>query len=329
MSSPLENIERRVVSLHTRLSLRPSLEVAIEIGDLLCAAKSELKHGEFLPWLRTRCKISPRLGQVYQQVAANAKLHSHSRLPENITIDKFLRIIRTAKYRQPDPPPDNLCPPVPQAKVFRADCRTWKGWTEQAGCVYTDPPWLEPDLYSWLGVWAGQILRPGGILLCQCGTKDIPDRIARITAGGLSYHWVLGIIYDDAFRVRPAHGFASCFRPMLMFVKGKWEPGKVVLSDTYTVRQGGHLHHKRYHRWQQPLDAIQHFAKLTKPNSLTIDPFAGSGTTGVAIMNLGEGRRWIGTEINPDTHKICRNRLRDAAAQLVTPKPATSRETVV
>jgi len=44
-------------------------------------------------------------------------------------------------------------------------------------------------------------------------------------------------------------------------------------------------------------------------NSLVIDPWCGSGTTGVAALQLG--RRFIGIEIDPHWCEVARRRLRD------------------
>ena len=46
---------------------------------------------------------------------------------------------------------------------------------------------------------------------------------------------------------------------------------------------------------------------------LILDPFMGSGTTGVACANLG--RRFIGIEIEPRYFDIACRRIRDAYAQ--------------
>jgi len=48
----------------------------------------------------------------------------------------------------------------------------------------------------------------------------------------------------------------------------------------------------------------------SRPGDLVCDPFAGSGTTGVACIRLG--RRFLGWELNPETFEIARKRLEDA-----------------
>lgn len=48
-----------------------------------------------------------------------------------------------------------------------------------------------------------------------------------------------------------------------------------------------------------------------------LDPFMGSGTTGVACVKLG--RSFIGIEINPDYYAIAQRRIQEAQAQLAMP----------
>lgn len=49
----------------------------------------------------------------------------------------------------------------------------------------------------------------------------------------------------------------------------------------------------------------------TAPGDLVLDPFIGSGTTGVAALRLG--RRFVGLELNPDYMQIAKDRLGVAA----------------
>jgi len=48
-----------------------------------------------------------------------------------------------------------------------------------------------------------------------------------------------------------------------------------------------------------------------------LDPFMGSGTTGVACVQTG--RNFIGIEIDPDYYAIAERRIRDAQAHVPLP----------
>jgi len=47
---------------------------------------------------------------------------------------------------------------------------------------------------------------------------------------------------------------------------------------------------------------------------IILDPFMGSGTTGVACVQMG--RSFIGIEINPDYYTIAEKRIKEAQMQL-------------
>lgn len=62
------------------------------------------------------------------------------------------------------------------------------------------------------------------------------------------------------------------------------------------------------HPTQKPLALLQRIIELaSEPGGLVVDPFAGSGTTGVAAVHLG--RRFIGFEQDPQFCALARRRL--------------------
>jgi len=62
------------------------------------------------------------------------------------------------------------------------------------------------------------------------------------------------------------------------------------------------------HFTPKPLKAIERIIQVhTKENDLILDPFLGSGTTGIACRKLN--RDFIGIEINSEYCKIARKRI--------------------
>ena len=70
------------------------------------------------------------------------------------------------------------------------------------------------------------------------------------------------------------------------------------------------------HPTQKPIPLMKWCVELCdlKPDSLIVDPFMGSGTTGVAAWNLGH--RFIGVEKEPDYFDIACRRIEQAQRQL-------------
>src|SRR5690606_39208577 len=60
-------------------------------------------QGEFHRWVRSRLMISPRLAQTYIQIA-DAQSSAREPLPENVSIDRFLKMLRAARKPKPEPP---------------------------------------------------------------------------------------------------------------------------------------------------------------------------------------------------------------------------------
>ncbi|MGD9725282.1 MAG: site-specific DNA-methyltransferase [Nitrospiraceae bacterium] len=80
----------------------------------------------------------------------------------------------------------------------------------------------------------------------------------------------------------------------------------------------------RVHPTQKPIEVMQWVIKeIPPPATLILDPFMGSGTTGVAAVKLG--RKFIGIEIEPKYFEIAVRRISEALKQpdmfIEKPKP--------
>ena len=52
-----------------------------------------------------------------------------------------------------------------------------------------------------------------------------------------------------------------------------------------------------WHKTPKPVELLNRILMLSsKPNSVILDPFNGSGTTGMAVLECGEGRKYIGID---------------------------------
>ncbi len=72
-----------------------------------------------------------------------------------------------------------------------------------------------------------------------------------------------------------------------------------------TAESGPRTNH---HPTVKPIDLMAYLCRLiTPPNGTILDPFTGSGSTGVAALR--EGFKFIGIELNPEYAKIAQNRI--------------------
>ena len=71
----------------------------------------------------------------------------------------------------------------------------------------------------------------------------------------------------------------------------------------------------RYHTCQKPVELLERLCKVSSPpNGVVLDPFMGSGSTGVACVNTG--RDFIGIEKEHKYFEIAERRIEEAAAQM-------------
>jgi site-specific DNA-methyltransferase (adenine-specific) len=103
-----------------------------------------------------------------------------------------------------------------------------------------------------------------------------------------------------------------------------WPDVNKTCSDCYvTPFSGG----KNGHPAAKPLPVISDLVvKLSVKGAIILDPFMGSGTTGVACARLG--RKFIGIEIEPRYFDIACERIAREYAQLKLFPPEEKRETV-
>jgi hypothetical protein len=86
---------------------RRGLEHAIAAGLLLIEAKELVAHGEWIPWLKANCRLSPRQAQVYMRLARNRhKLTALKNAPDShLTIAAAVALVGKPK---PERPPRGL-----------------------------------------------------------------------------------------------------------------------------------------------------------------------------------------------------------------------------
>ena len=138
-----------------------------------------------------------------------------------------------------------------------------------------------------------------------------------LEAGGLKYRrtgvWVKPDGMPQYSGDRPGMGYESL---VIAHAPGRstWNGGG--RHGVWVVNKIGPEDRDRTgHETQKPLDLMLALVRdFTDPGELVCDPFAGSGTTGVACLRLG--RRFVGWERDPKYHAVAVKRLTQAREQL-------------
>lgn len=183
------------------------------------------------------------------------------------------------------------------------------GFTETArrgadGSAYTrnvrEGPWLAADnmstgalaeLLRLVGTEAIRVLKAGGWLCVFADWRMGPVLVPAIGSAGLQFRAKL--IWDKQFPGLGV-GFRGQYEEVLCFTTGK----PLVYSGSYGNVLGCKRTKNENHPTEKPLDLLRRVLEVTtEPGDLVVDPFMGSGSTGVAAV--GMGRRFIGSDIDP------------------------------
>lgn len=176
--------------------------------------------------------------------------------------------------------------------------------------VITDPPYPDEFSHLWepLAKESARLLHRGGSLLTLLGHYQLEKVMADFT-GHLRFWWIAGMPQNGRTHM-VGKMVSAAWKPALWYVKEtlRRDIGKMP-CDMFPSRNDG----KDFHEWQQSVGWFRHWAsRLTMPGEVILDPFAGSGTTGVAAAI--EGRKCILIEKDPKYCDIIRRRIADAEA---------------
>ncbi|HZH92196.1 MAG TPA: DNA modification methylase [Pyrinomonadaceae bacterium] len=163
---------------------------------------------------------------------------------------------------------------------------------EVVDVIITDPPYPKEYLsvYETLAQLAFKALKPGGSMLVMTGHVYLPEILALMTrVPGIKYHWICNYDMPGAKAQVWSHKVITTCKPVLWFVKGKYDGDWRYDKFTSDVRD------KEHHEWGQSVSGMNDIVRrFTKPGDLILDPFLGGGTTGIAALKLG--RRFMGLD---------------------------------
>ena len=134
----------------------------------------------------------------------------------------------------------------------------------------------------------------------------------------------IGGVYCPAAAGRHAWGFKN-FLPVLLYGSA---PDLHRGATTPTAIQSTERAQPNGHPCPKPVGWMTWLVEQpSRHGDLILDPFCGSGTTGVACMQTG--RRFIGIELDPGYADIARRRIAEAADTLWTPEPKAQQGTLL
>jgi len=193
---------------------------------------------------------------------------------------------------------------IGNATLYLGDCRDILPTLEKVDAVITDPPYGISANKQTLGKGKKEFERGGdwdneapeirwllelAPLVCVWGGNYFADQLP-VTNDWLVWH-----------KLNDGRSFSEC-----------------ELAWSNFGKQTRHLSHhwsgeEKEHPTQKPLPVMLWCVQSAGGSQVIADPFMGSGTTGVACMNLG--RHFIGIEREPKYFEIACRRIEDAQRQ--------------
>jgi site-specific DNA-methyltransferase (adenine-specific) len=163
----------------------------------------------------------------------------------------------------------------------------------------------------WSSLWLGLCLDAtpeGAPIVCFTDWRQLPTTTDAIQAGG----WVWrGVVPWSKPSSRPQMGRFSASSEYAVWGTNGPSPDLVEVGClpghyVYSSPSGK----EREHLTQKPVELMRAVVRICRPGGLVLDPFAGSGSTGVGA--LLEGRRFVGIEREAAHLATAARRLTDA-----------------
>lgn len=161
---------------------------------------------------------------------------------------------------------------------------------------------------AWMSLILSQcyrVAREGAPLLVFTDWRQLPVTSDALQAAGWTWR---GIVPWHKPISRPTKGgFKRACEYVLWATKGPVDAARnpVYLPGLYTSSQPRGS--KRFHITQKPDELMRELVRVCVPEGVVLDPFAGSGSTGVAA--LASGRGFIGIEAGARYVRVSRERL--------------------
>jgi DNA modification methylase len=154
-----------------------------------------------------------------------------------------------------------------------------------------------------------QILNPEGSMLVFCDWRMVPNLAPTIESAGLRFQ---NMVVWDKGMMGLGMGFRAQHEIILHYTAGA--PKYHDLGTSNVIRTSRVSANDREHQTQKPVELMEQLLRVVTPEGgIALDPFMGSGTTGVACVNLG--RSFIGIEREVAHFETACRRIEEAYRQ--------------
>jgi site-specific DNA-methyltransferase (adenine-specific) len=218
-------------------------------------------------------------------------------------------------------------PPYSSGGAFRSDRagRTSKKYVS-SDVIHVRPEFLGDNrdarsFLLWCTLWLSECLRiaKAGAPACVfADRRQLPMMTDALQAGGWVWRGIA--VWDKTEAARPSYGrFRAQCEYIVWGSKGPMPTTRIagVLPGCFRHPV---LQRDKHHMTGKPSALVREVVAICAPNSVVLDPFAGSATTGTAA--LAEGHRFLGAELSTTYHATSAARLAAAVRELFAARAA-------
>lgn len=183
-------------------------------------------------------------------------------------------------------------------------------WSPQQGIEFTGDSRDQRGYAYWSALWLSEALRvtrPGGLCLLFTDWRQLPVTTDALQAGGWIWRGIMPW-YKPAGRSFAGRFTTSC--EYVIWGSSGALPNPTDGGPSFPGFFQANVPRDKVHQTQKPLEVMRQLVQPVPKGGVVLDPFMGSGTTGVAAVL--EGRRFLGSEMSKHHFDIAEQRINTA-----------------
>jgi site-specific DNA-methyltransferase (adenine-specific) len=206
--------------------------------------------------------------------------------------------------------------------LYLGDCQEILRGMRKHDAVVTDPPYGIAHLWKGGGSHGWGKARDEGVTRNEWDDKPLSPEMIKLMLAAAKEHIIWGGNY---FYLPPSRCWLIWNKPERNFTLAEAEMAWTNLDTVVRVFDHKRSDLGREHPTQKPIELMK-WCILRLQAKTILDPFMGSGTTGVAAVNLG--RKFTGIEIEPKYFDMACKRIEEAlrTPDMFIEKPAPAKQ---
>jgi len=193
---------------------------------------------------------------------------------------------------------------APSTKYQSTGCKSY--FADFAGDNKDQRSWM-----VWTSLWLGEAMKKlsdGGMVCLFSDWRQLPACTDAIQMAGLVWR---GIVVWDKVNARPMpNRFRSQAEYIAWGTNGQRDfemSGASYHDGVFSIK--AEAPSRRHHSTQKPVELMDKLVEIAPAGETVLDPFMGSGTTGVSCLRLG--RKFLGCELTAHYFDVACTRLEE------------------